>query len=273
VSEARADDHISKRPVVYSMPGMERVVVRKELVYRTTDGGPLTMDVYYPPDAAIGSRRPAVVFVAGYNDVGYEKMLGCRFKDMAMSICWGQLAAASDMIGIAYTNREPATDLGALLDYVQQEGASFGVDEDRIGLFACSGNVPLALWALMQRHHRLRCGALLYGYTIDLDGATGVAQAAATFRFSNPGAGGSIDDLPDDIPLFLVRAGQEQFPHLNESIDRFVAKALMLNRPMTVVNHPSGVHSFDLLQDNERSRGIIRQILSFLTSQLTPAGS
>src|SRR4051812_17712520 len=104
------------------MPGMELVVVRKELAYRTTDGGPLTMDVYYPPDATIASRLPAVVFVAGYNDVGYEKMLGCRFKDMAMSISWGQLAAASGMIAIAYTNREPAADLDALLDYIRHNG-------------------------------------------------------------------------------------------------------------------------------------------------------
>ena len=31
---------------------------------------------------------------------------------------------------------------------------------------------------------------------LDLDGATGVADAAQTFRFTNPNAGKSIDDLP-----------------------------------------------------------------------------
>jgi hypothetical protein len=40
-------------------------------------------------------------------------MLGCRFKEMAMSVSWGQLIAASGMIAIAYTNREPAADLNA----------------------------------------------------------------------------------------------------------------------------------------------------------------
>jgi hypothetical protein len=69
-----------------------------------------------------------------------------------------------------------------------------------------------------------------------------------------------------------VRAGQEQFPHLNDSIDRFLAKALLRNQPITFVNHAAGPHSFDVLQDSEPSREIIRQVLSFLRSHLTPAG-
>jgi len=45
------------------------------------------------------------------------------------------------------------------------------------------------------------------------------------------------------------------------------------NRPITLVNHAEGPHSFDLLDDSETSRRIIRQVLDFLTSQLTRAGS
>ena len=45
----------------------------------------------------------------------------------------------------------------------------------------------------------------------------------------------------------------EQSPHLNDSIDRFVAKAIALNRPLTLVNHATGPHSFDLLDDSERA--------------------
>ena len=64
--------------------------------------------------------------------------------------------------------------------------------------------------------------------------------------------------------------GLEQFPGLNDSIDRFFAKALALNRPVTLVNHPAGPHAFDLLDDSATSRLIIRQVLDFLTAQLTP---
>lgn len=282
------EDHISQKRAVYRIAGMERAIVRKDIVYRTTDAGPLTLDLYSPADTLDGARTPAVILVAGYNDVGYEKMLGCRFKEMAMSVSWAQLIAASGMSAIAYTNREPAADLDALLEHVRQHAGALGIDESRLGVWACSGNVPLALSVLLrstktpgpkgpglqdEARDGLRCGALLYGYLLDLDGATGVAEAAQMFRFTNPNAGRSLDDLPPDLALFIVRAGQEQFPHLNDSIDRFLASALALNRPMTVVNHATGPHSFDLLQDSEASREIIRQILGFLRAQLTRAGS
>ena len=293
-----SQDHISQKRAVYRIAGMEHTAVRKDVVYRSTDAGPLTLDVYSPAEVANGARLPAVVLVAGYNDVGYEKMLGRRFKDMAMSVSWGQLIAASGMVTIAYTNREPAADLDALLEHVRANAASLGVDQDRIGLWGCSGNVPLALSALMRGSTNapgpnrlrqgygglaeapakaealgLRCAALLYGYMMDVDGATGVADAARLFRFTDPNSGRTLDDIPEDVALFVVRAGQEQFAHLNDSIDRFVAKAVALNRPITLVNHATGPHSFDLLDDSEASREIIRQILSFLRSQLTPAGS
>jgi acetyl esterase/lipase len=262
-------DHISKKRAVYRIDGMENATIRKDVVYRTTDAGPLTMDVYYPADVKSGARLPAVVFVAGYSDVGYEKMFGCKFKEMAMSVSWGQLAAASGLVAIAYTNKEPAADLDALIEHVRQNAGSLGIDENRIGVWACSGNGPLALSALMQEGRGfLKCAVLLYGFMLDLDGATGVVEAAQMFRFTNPNAGKSIDDLPQALPLFIARAGQEQFPHLNESIDRFLAQAVTRNRPITFVNHATGPHSFDLLQDSETSREIIRQVLSFLRSQL-----
>ena len=262
---------------MYAIPGMERAVVRGDIVYRTTAAGPLTMDLYRPADAAGGARLPAVIFVAGYNDVGYEKVFGRKFKDMAMSVSWGQLVAASGMVAIAYTNREPVDDLDALLVYVRENAAALGIDERRVGVWATSGNVPLALWALMRREQMaapgpkgpgLRCGALLYGFMLDLDGATGVTDAAQSFRFTNPNAGASLEDLGKDLPLLIVRAGQEQFPGLNDSIDRFFATALTLNRPITLVNHATGPHAFDLLDDSDTSRAIIRQVLDFLQASL-----
>jgi hypothetical protein len=239
------------------------------------------MDLYCPADAPSGTRLPAVVLVTGYNDVGYEKMLGVKFKEMALAVSWAQLIAASGQIAITYTNREPAADLTALLQHVREQAAALGVDADRVGLWACSGHVPLALAALMagstngscQSRPGLQCAALLYGYMLDLDGATGVADAAGVFRFTNPNCGKTMDDLPDTLPLFIVRAGQDQLPHLNESIDRCFAKALTLNRPITLVNHSAGTHSFDVLDDSDTSRMIIRQVLDFLGSRLATAGA
>jgi len=156
-----------------------------------------------------------------------------------------------------------------LLRHVRQNAASLGVDENRIGLWASSGNVPLALSLLMQDDRDfVKCAVLCYAFTLDLEGSTAVAEAAGKWKFVNPVAGKSVADLPPDLPLFVARAGQDEFPHLNETLDRFLAHALARNLPITFVNHPTGPHAFDLLDDTATSREIVRQILGFLRFQL-----
>src|SRR5882762_1317596 len=108
------------------------------------------MDLSYPPDSKSGARTPAVIFVTGVSDVGAQKMLGCTFKEMGAYVSWGQLVAASGMVAITYTNREPVTDVHAVLQYVRQYAASLSIDENRIGVWACSGHVPTALSVCMQ---------------------------------------------------------------------------------------------------------------------------
>jgi dienelactone hydrolase len=252
---------MTRKKVFYEIPGMGAVSVRGGVEYQAG----LTMDLYYPANS-MGTPVPAVLFVIGYPDAGAEAMLGCKFKEMESYISWARLVAASGVAAITYTNREPAADLHAVLQHVRQNAASLGVDEKRIGLWAASGNVPLALDALMTEH--LTCAALCYGYMLDLDGSTGVAEASKQWGFVNPGAGKSVGDFPQDVPLFIMRAGQDQFPHLNETIDAFTGKALARNLPITVVNHPTAPHAFDLFDDTEASREVIRQILGFLRFHL-----
>ena len=268
MSQEIQQEHISKKRVVYQIPGVDAVTIRRDVEYRVTDAGVLTMDIYYPPDAKSGARTPAVVFVSGYSDVGFQKMLGCKLKEMGSYISWGQLTAASGLVAITYTTREPITDLHALLQSVRQNAAGWGIDEHRIGVWACSGNVPNALSVLMQEGSGyLKCAVLCYGLMLDLDGSTNVAQAAKMFGFANPSAGKSVADLPPDLPLFIVRAGQDN-PQLNETIDRFLGKALSCNLPITFANLPAAPHSFDVLHDSETSREVIRQILAFMRFHL-----
>ena len=272
MSQDAEQEHISKKVVVYRIPGMETVPIRRDVEYRVPPAGALTMDIYYPPDAPSGARRPAIVVVAGYPDVEFAAHVGCKFKEMGASISWGRLVAASGLVAITYTNREPATDLHALLQYVRQHAASLGIDEHRIGLLASSGNVPLALSVLMQAgHDYLKCAVLCYGYMLDLEGADGVAEMAKLWGFANPCAGRSIADLPPNTPLFIVRAGQDQLPHLNETLDRFLCHALTGNLPVTFTNHHVAPHAFDLLHDSETTREIVRHILAFMRFHLLAA--
>ena len=257
---------IASKPVVYRAPGMDAVVVERNIAYHS--GNPdLLMDLYRPPDSA-GRRLPAVVFVLGYSDLGGEKIFGCKLKDMEAYISWAKLIAATGLVGVTYVNHDPMGDLDALFRHIRENAAALGIDENRIGLWSGSGNVPRALGLLMQKDRPpLKGAALCYGCMLDLDGATGTAEAAKKWGFANPSAGKSVADLPADVPLFIARAGGDE-TGANETIDRFVTHALAANLPITLANHPTGPHAFDIVDDSEASREIIQQILAFLRGHL-----
>ena len=273
MSDEKPRHEAATRRVVYQIPGMEAVPVRRDVAYRTTDAGALTLDLYYPLDWRSGDRSPAVVFVAGYPDPGLRAVLGCKFKEMGAYLSWGQLVAASGLVAVTYENADPAADIHRVLQYLRDNAGPLGLDADRIGLWAGSGNVPNALGVLMaQPRDHVQCAALCYGYLLDLDGSTGVAQAAATWHFANPCAGKTVDDLPANVALLIARAGRDEYAGINESIDRFLAGALRRNLPVTLVNHAAGPHAFELFDDSETSREIVRQILGFLRFHLLARG-
>jgi len=256
---------ITKRPVVYRMPGQDAVILRRDVPYRDD----LTIDLYYPPDSKREIRRPAVIFVTGYPDPGFQKFLGCRQKEMASYISWAELAAASGLIAVTYSNREPADNAEAVIAFVRQNAETLGIDETRIGIWSCSGSVPTALSVLMNEpSDAFRCGVLCYGLMLDLDGHTAVEDGAKQFGYRNPAAGKSVSDLPPTLPLMIVRAGRDEFPHLNETLDRFVGKALECNLPVTLINHSEAPHAFDIAHDSEMSREVIRRVLAFIRFHL-----
>jgi acetyl esterase/lipase len=181
------------------------------------------------------------------------------------------LIAATGLIAVNYSNREPVGDLGKLLRHLAANSEALGLDSSRMGLIASSGHGPLALSALMDASlpSPPRAALLICPFALDLDGHTAVADAAKTFRFANPAAGRSVDELPRTTPLFIARAGQDQMPGLNETLDRFTLRALAGNLPLTLVNHEDAPHAFDLMHDSETSREIIRNALAFLRLHLT----
>jgi hypothetical protein len=269
MSQDTPRDHIAKKRVVCTVPGMDGVRVRRDETYRVAETGALTMDLYYPPDFNGAGPTPAVIFVTGYNDAGAQRMLGCRMKEMGAYISWGQLAAASGLVGITYANSDPAADVHAVIRHVRHNAAALGIDETRVGVWACSGNVPNALSVLMRGGQDfLKCAVLCYGCMLDLDGSTAIADSSKQIGFVNPSAGKAVEDLPRDLPLFIARAGRDEMPGLNRALDRFLAGALACNLPVTFVNHASGPHAFDLFDDSDTSREIVRRILAFLQFHL-----
>jgi hypothetical protein len=262
---------ITRRRIVYEVDGMRDVPVRRGLTYRNAADGALTMDVYYPPNAAEGARTPAVVFVNGYPDPGARAAIGCALKELESFVSWGQLLAASGLAAVVYeTGNDPAADAQSMISYLQTNAGSLGLDGQRVGLWACSGHGPNALSLLMPSVDPgvITCGVFCYSFMLDLDGSAVVADAARAFGFANP-VSRKLEELRRDVPLFIVRAGRDEFAGLNDALDRFVGRALGLNLPVTVVNHATAPHAFDLVDDSEESRRVIGDILAFLRGRLS----
>jgi dienelactone hydrolase len=268
MSQPTKRHEITFKPVVYRLPGMDDVVLRQDLEVRRDGAGAVTMDVYSPPGLAPRAAAPAVVFVLGYSDEGARAHLGCRLKEMAAYVSWGRLVAASGLAAITYSPREPMTDLDAVLSHARRNASALSIDANRIGVWACSGNVPAALGLLMQRRPEVRCAVLCYGFMLDDEASNHVATASQAVGFVDPNAGKSVADLPPDLPLHVVRAGKDEFPHLNDTIDRFTSKALALNLPITVRNLPGAPHAFDIQDDSETARDAVAQVLRFLQTHL-----
>jgi len=270
MSQADARAEIARKPVVFQLPNMGAVKLRRDVKYASSATEELPLDIYYPPDSKSEVQPPVAIIVAGYSDFRTPNVIGCKFKEMEWTISWARLLAASGVAAITYSPREPETDLQALLEFCRGNSAALGIDTTRIGVWATSGNVPNALSLMMREGAaHLKAAVLSYGLMLDSESSTTVSDAAKMYGFVNPTAGKSVEDLPGDMPLFIVRAGRDQFSGLNEALDRFVAAAIKRNMPVTFVNHATGVHGFDLWEDSDTSRAIIKQALEFMARHLS----
>jgi hypothetical protein len=252
---------VRRKQTVYRIPGMDDVPVRRDVVYKTTTDGALLMDIYYPPAAMPETRVPLVVIVLGFPDPESD------IRTFGPVTSWARLIAMSGMAAAIYGSSAPADDVDTALAYVRDNANSLGIDRHRIGVYAASANVSVALTLLM-RDADFRCAALLQGYTFDVEGSTAFAEASRQYGFVNATAGRSIDELPASVPLFIWRAGLEQAPGVNAALDQFAARALARNLPLTFVNHATGPHGADMDDDTEATRRIIRQVLNFLRLHL-----
>jgi acetyl esterase/lipase len=275
VAESLAVTGRVARPVVYRLPDMDRVRVISNLKYSEVDNPYLLMDVYVPPDLKPHERRPVVVFVHG--GAGPEH----KPKDWGMFQSWGRLVAAAGMVAVMFTHRfspppklllvEAASDLSAALQYLRSNAESFQADGDRVGVCAWSSGGELLTPLLAQRPAFVRCLVAFYAL-LDVQQYAPPGDAAALKYLK---AFSAIASLPEDAstlaPMLIVRAGRDEIPTLNDALDRFVARALATNAPITVTNYPVGGHGFDSFEprgDEERSRQIIRSSIEFMKTHL-----
>jgi acetyl esterase/lipase len=258
---------IVNRPVVYAVPGMDRVEVRKDLVYRETDDPNARMDVYAPPGLAEGERRPAVIFVHGGAPTRF------RPKEWGIFQSWGRLVAASGMVGVTFTYRQgypqtttldSASDVAEAVAWVRANAGGSGIDGDRLGLVAFSGGGPMLSPFLRGAPAGIRCAVGLYAFMdIRQSEPFQASETEETLRRFSP-----IVQISEGTgrftPLLLAQGGRDEIPTLQDSVERFVAEALRHGVPLTFLFHPEAPHGFDNQLADDRSREIVRETVEFL---------
>ena len=263
------------KPIVYKVPGMEAAEVHGDITYKTTDGTKLKMDIYAPPALAAGVRVPVIFFIHG----GYiPRTITFLPKEWGVYQSYGRLAAASGFLGVTFNHRywgwtreDMERSFGDMLDairFVRNHAGDYHVDADRVALWAYSGGGPHLSIPLREKLAFVRC--LVSFYAI-LDLVPAVKEQSL-----DPEKEGAADFSPITYlrkegprlpPTFIGRAGLDE-PSLNETVDRFIARALELNEMIEVMNHPGGHHGFDILDDDARSREAIARALEFIKAYI-----
>jgi acetyl esterase/lipase len=264
----RSMREIVMMPVVYRVAGMDKVTVKSDLKYTSVNNPNLLMDVYTPPNLEKNERRPAVIFIHGGAGAEYTA------KDWGIYTSWGRLIGASDLIGVTFTHRlsatktsleDSASDLAAAITYVRTNADSLNIDKDRICLAAYSAGGVLLTAAMRDKPEYVRCLVNFYAF-MDIQQSGNLftpIESKETLQNFSP-----INYLANDAdkiaPLFIARAGRDQVPTMNDSIDRFIREAISKNLSLSLINHPTGVHGFDNQNDDDRSREIIHSAIAFM---------
>lgn len=233
---------VHELPIVYQIPKMQQVKVEKQIPFKGKDAAQQYLDLYYPSDFEKGQQLPVVVFANGGSTSIPEWRV---YQD------WARLVAANGFIAVNFysTWDDRYSDLSEVLDFLHKNGTNYGINGDQIGVWACSGNVTAA-----------------YPQVMD---ASKTYLKSLVFYYGLPS---KTSPPRQDLPLLLVRAGLDSYS-LNTKIDQFLGEAMQADIPLEFINYLEGYHAFDILNDNERSKQIIDQTLSFLKRTLKSEGS
>jgi tetratricopeptide (TPR) repeat protein len=236
-----AQNPATTTPLVLQIPEMESVTVRSKNVYRTVNSDTsLTFDLFLPKRLNAGQKVPIVLFINGVGSMDIPQWRG--YRD------WGRFVAANGMAGIVYQSRHPQFgDTDALITFVRSHASEFGLDPERIAIWCSSANVTVGLPIILQSDRTyIRAGVVYYGM---------------------PGQEALRKPTRQDVPMLVVRNGFDSY-QLNRNIDQFIASALEYDMDIEVINYLESKHAFDIFDDTDRSRSIIRRTAEFLNRNL-----
>ncbi|HEY8185046.1 MAG TPA: alpha/beta hydrolase [Pyrinomonadaceae bacterium] len=259
--------------IFYTVPGMAKIRARKDVTYKRVPEAELKMDVYRPPNLPARARRPAIVFIHGG---ALPPNLRTKPKEWGAYVSFGQLVAASGFVAITFNQRfydwdmkslsEARSDVSDAIAYILSNASELNIDRDRICLWTLSAGSVLVGPEISNAPAFIRC--LVFYYSI---------MDLAPLRKERPGITDELirqfsptrhlEGAGKIAPIFIARAGRDE-PELNVAVDEFIQKALSRKATLDFSNHAEGQHGFDVLDDNDRTREIIKRTLEFIKAHM-----
>ncbi|HMG92375.1 MAG TPA: tetratricopeptide repeat protein [Chryseolinea sp.] len=225
--------------VVLEHPDMKKVVVRSNVPYLSDSKGTLNLDVYLPPGTKPTDRLPAIIFLNSLGDAPGEM----KAKDWGTYRTWPQLIAANKYIGISMEcdRDRPIESIKAVFSFIEKEGNNYSIDATRLGVYAASANVTQSVSYLMsaEAYPGIKAAVLYYG-----------RQPQGPFR----------KDLP---VLFVIPEGD-----VRGGYTTMWNEVLKNNAPWRIQMGTGLIHAFDSFTDNDTSRIIIKETISFWKNHL-----
>jgi dienelactone hydrolase len=229
---------LAQEPRFAFTPPVTGIVLTKDVQYGTSGTTALSMDIYRPPNAA-GARLPVLIF--------FNRATGAD-RSQPLYSAWARAAASKGLLAILPDLRDgsEAKDFAVLVSYITEHAADLGLDRDKIAVYAGSGNVFSAFPAVEDPAQTAIKAAVMYYGTAPI----------AQFRL--------------DLPVLYVRAGLDR-PGVNRSITELMSRAVSQNAPITLLNHPTGHHGFEIADDDDATREVIDRTLDFVIGAVSPA--
>ena len=133
-------------------PGSDRI--KADIIYKTTEQGPLKLDLHYPPAAKAGAKYPLVIFTHGGGWTAGDKTLeGFLLRGVKKLNAQGFCVASVDYrlckkIGNIRI-RDCVTDAKDALRFLAKHAQQFSLDAERVFTFGDSAGGHLAQMVLL----------------------------------------------------------------------------------------------------------------------------
>jgi len=196
------EEKIVRKPgtVVYQIPGMEKVELVKDIVYKADKDVEQKLNVYYPLESGFKNKPYPVILIHGRTS---DK----NFKDSEYFDSWGRLVAAYGFAAVTFNWRSGTVpeDISDLLVYVKEHTEELGIDGKGIGIIAFSAGVENGVQKV-------------------LSAGTGVIDSIVSYYGKLPLSVLENNQGKELPAVFIAEAGLENYfpPDCN---DEFVSKA------------------------------------------------